>query len=252
MRGRPRLRLSRHAVQRVAPSAHQRIARCRATLCSAPASARTMTSSAAPGESLEPRQTSSTGDYKPDPSRSLPLSPQRQALVDDVIALYSCRPSVDGVRRYATDCVYDDQFGYADDRYKTATQWFALPKLFAASDNVGYQVATNDQALLQFKNEQRWTPRLVPTSITVNTLVSLSLDPATVDGDFLQVKYHKEQANDKDYSHEGLGFHLKKWQADKTAEYLTAPELKAFEGDRKVAGSHEQRGESRGRAGTGS
>jgi hypothetical protein len=30
--------------------------------------------------------------------------------------------------------------------------------------------------------------------------VSLSLDPGTVDSDFIQVKYHKDQANDKDYS----------------------------------------------------
>ena len=50
---------------------------------------------------------------------------------------------------------------------------------------------------------------------TINALVSLSLDPATIDSDFIQVKYHKDQANEKDYSHEGLGFHFKKWQADK-------------------------------------
>ena len=51
----------------------------------------------------------------------------------------------------------------------------------------------------------------------INALVSLSLDPATIDSDFIQVKYHKDQANDKDYSHEGLGFNFKKWQADKVA-----------------------------------
>jgi hypothetical protein len=27
-----------------------------------------------------------------------------------------------------------------------------------------------------------------------------------VDSDFIQVKYHKDQANDKDYSHEGFGY----------------------------------------------
>ena len=38
----------------------------------------------APGEQFEPRQTATSEDYEPDPSKSLKLSPQRQALVDDV------------------------------------------------------------------------------------------------------------------------------------------------------------------------
>lgn len=69
-----------------------------------------------PGESFEVRQTHPTGDYKPDPSKSLPLDKARQALVDDVLALYSCEPTVQRVKRYTPDCVYDDQFVYANDR----------------------------------------------------------------------------------------------------------------------------------------
>lgn len=38
----------------------------------------------APGEQFEPRQTATSEDYEPDPSKSIKLSPQRQALVDDV------------------------------------------------------------------------------------------------------------------------------------------------------------------------
>lgn len=40
--------------------------------------------SKAPGEQFEPRQTATSEDYEPDPSKSLKVSPQRQALVDDV------------------------------------------------------------------------------------------------------------------------------------------------------------------------
>ena len=110
--------------------------------------------SSVPGESFEARQTAPSDDYKPDPSKSLPLSPARQSLVDDVIALYSCQPTVERVKRYTPDCVYDDQFVYANDRYKMAGQWFALPKLFKQSINEGYQVVVNDKDLIQFKNEQ--------------------------------------------------------------------------------------------------
>ncbi|KAM4056790.1 FAD dependent oxidoreductase [Hirsutella rhossiliensis] len=191
--------------------------------------------SSAPGELFEPRQTSLTSDYKPDPSRSLKLSPQRQALVDDIIALYSCQPTIERVKRYTPDCVYDDQFGYANDRYKTAGQWFALPKLFKASKNMGYEITKDGKDLIQFKNEQEWTFRLIPKSATLNTLVSLSLDPATIDKDFIQVKYHKEQANEKDYSHEGLGFNFKKWQADHVAENIDAEEVNYFKDDKTAA-----------------
>lgn len=107
-----------------------------------------------PGEEFEPRQTHPTEDYTPDPSKSLPLSPARQALIDDIIALYSCQPTVERVKRYTPDCVYDDQFVYANDRYKMAGQWFALPKLFKKSVNEGYQVVKNEKGLIQFRNEQ--------------------------------------------------------------------------------------------------
>ena len=108
----------------------------------------------APGENYEPRQTHPSEDYTPDPSKSLPLSKERQALVDDILDLYSCKPTVQKVKRYTPDCVYDDQFVYANDRYKMAGQWFALPKLFKDSKTEKYQIVKNEPGLIQFRNEQ--------------------------------------------------------------------------------------------------
>jgi hypothetical protein len=71
-----------------------------------------------------------------------------------IIALYSCQPTVERVKRYTPDCVYDDQFVYANDRYKMAGQWFALPKLFKSSVNEGYQVIRSDDEMIQLKNKQ--------------------------------------------------------------------------------------------------
>jgi hypothetical protein len=51
-------------------------------------------------------------------------------------------------------CVYDDQFVYANDRYKMAGQWFGLPKLFPKSVNEGYEIVRNDDTIIQFKNKQ--------------------------------------------------------------------------------------------------
>lgn len=69
-------------------------------------------SSSQPGEQFEPRQTNTHGseDWTPDPSKSIKLPANRQALVDDILALYSCEPTVERVKRYTPDCVYDDQF----------------------------------------------------------------------------------------------------------------------------------------------
>ena len=80
----------------------------------------------APGADFEVRQTSTTEDFTPDPSKSLKLPPNRQALLDDIIALYSCQPTIERVKRYTPDCVYDDQFVYANDRWKMAGQVSAV------------------------------------------------------------------------------------------------------------------------------
>ncbi|KAL8897370.1 MAG: hypothetical protein Q9192_002609 [Flavoplaca navasiana] len=191
--------------------------------------------SSVPGEQFEVRQTHPTEDYTPDPSKSLKLSPARQRLVDDIIALYSCEPTIERVKRYTPDCVYDDQFVYANDRYKMAGQWFALPKLFKASKNERYQIVVDEPGIIQFRNEQSWTFKMIPKTATINALVTLSLDPATENSDFIQVKYHKDQANDKDYSHEGLGFSFKKWQADQVMKHMDSPEVAEFEADKGAA-----------------
>jgi hypothetical protein len=73
---------------------------------------------------------------------------------------------------------------------------------------------------------------------TINALVSLSLDPGTMDSDFIQVKYHKDQANDKDYSHEGVGFGFKKWQADNVAKNMDSKEVAAFKADKGAGKEH--------------
>lgn len=86
-------------------------------LRASPTLLRKMSTASAPGENFEVRQTSSTEDWHPDPSKSLPLDKARQALLDDIIALYSCEPTIERVKRYTPDCVYDDQFVYANDRY---------------------------------------------------------------------------------------------------------------------------------------
>ena len=81
-------------------------------------------------------------------------------------------------------------------------------------------------------NIQSWTFLGYNHTTMLTAIVSLSLDPATKDSDFIRVKYHKDQGNDKDYSHEGLGFKFKKFQADNVPKVTEIPELKEFEADK--------------------
>lgn len=48
-------------------------------------------------------------------------------------------------------------------------------------------------------------------------------------------RYHKDQANDKDYSHEGVGFSFKKWQADKVAGMMSSKDVEYFIKDKDAA-----------------
>ena len=47
----------------------------------------------------------------------------------------------------------------------------------------------------------------------------------------MQIKYHKDQANHKDYSHTGPGFAFKKWQADKVAGNMDNEDVQYFKKD---------------------
>jgi hypothetical protein len=69
-------------------------------------------------------------------------------------------------------------------------------------------------------------------------LGSLSLDPETVDAEFIQVKYHKDQASDKNHSHVGMRFSFKKWRADQVKKYMNSNEVEAFIGDKDTGKEH--------------
>ncbi len=80
---------------------------------------------------------------------------------------------------------------------------------------------------------------MIPKTAVINALVSLSLDPGSIDSDFIRVKYHKDQANDQDYSNEGLGATFKQWQADNVAKYMDSSEVQAFAADKDASKGRE-------------
>ena len=120
-----------------------------------------------------------------------------------------------------------------DTRYKVAGQWFGIPAVMKSSTTKSIEVIsstqaspeTNTPAAIVFKMKRAWTPRLSPKSFDVNHFVTLSLEKAAEEdgeGPSERVRYHKDQWNEKDYSHGGLGKILKTINGD-TATVVTRP-----------------------------
>ncbi|KAF2105504.1 hypothetical protein BDV96DRAFT_509292 [Lophiotrema nucula] len=161
---------------------------------------------------------SSTGvDYEPNPAKSIPLDPQHERIVQTICNLYSGSASEEDMQVYAADSVYDDPWSYCDTRYKIAGQWYGIPKLFH-SKTLATEVVKSTPSEIIFKLRQEYSPKGLPFSKAVNSLVSLSLDGEG------KVKYHKDMWNEKDYSHEGLGKVMKTLNGDQLTKITRPPE----------------------------
>ncbi|KAI4136621.1 MAG: hypothetical protein L6R39_007700, partial [Caloplaca ligustica] len=175
----------------------------------------------------DPSQNAPTDvDYTPHPECSLKVSPEREAVVKAITNLYSGSASEEDMKIYAEKAVYDDPWSFCDTRYKIAGQWYGMlvsallfgtphqptllgiPKLFASTRTLATEIVENTDDTIAWKQKQEYTPRLVHFTKEVNSLITCTLDEQG------KVKYHKDQWNHKDYSHEGLGKILKTLNGD--------------------------------------
>lgn len=77
--------------------------------------------------------------------------------------------------------------------------------------------SAKEPGAIVFKMKRAWSPRLTHKTFDVNHFVTLSLEkalPEDGEGPSERVKYHKDQWNEKDYSHEGLGKVMKTLNGD--------------------------------------
>lgn len=170
-------------------------------------------------------------DYNPNPTQSIPISATRQAILDAVLRLYSGSATHDPDSTGAADCrvyarkaVYDDVWSYCDTRYKIAGQWYGIPAVMTSSETLGVEVVAStdangtDPATLVFKMKRAWTPKVLRKTFEVNHFVTLSLEREVLEedgeGPEERIRYHKDQWNEKDYSHQGLGKVLKTLNGD--------------------------------------
>ena len=91
-------------------------------------------------------------------------------------------------------------------------------QVFSKLRTLKTEVVEDSPDVIVFKLQQEYTPAVIHKAMPVNSLVSLTLDK---DG---KVRYHKDQWNEKDYSHEGLGKLIKKLNGDYLTKITQPPE----------------------------
>ena len=113
-----------------------------------------------------------------------------------------------------------------DTRYKVAGQWWGIPAVMKSTTTTAVEVvsstpipesATEKPGAIVFKMKRAWKPRLSPKTFDVNHFVTLTLARAVEEdgpGPSERVKYHKDQWNQKDYDHGGLGKVMKTINGD--------------------------------------
>lgn len=69
------------------------------------------------------KNASSGVDYEPHPP-GIPVSKERQEIVNKITRLYSGSASEEDMLVYTKKAIYDDPWSYCEDRYRIAGQWY--------------------------------------------------------------------------------------------------------------------------------
>ncbi|GAA5986160.1 hypothetical protein JCM11641_004731 [Rhodosporidiobolus odoratus] len=159
------------------------------------------------------------GSFEPNPAASIPLLPDRQAIVDAVVSLYCATPSEAACLKYAKESVYDDPLSYCKNREEIAGQWYGLPKTFKECKVLAHEVIVNDsdKIIIRLKAQYSgsWGTKVV-TSVVVLVLAE--------EGGETKIKYHKDLWDEDDYEHSGFGHAFKQFNAKVVPHVIDLPD----------------------------
>ncbi|BGP17679.1 hypothetical protein JCM10213_003583 [Rhodosporidiobolus nylandii] len=156
--------------------------------------------------------------FEPNPTASLSLPPDRQAIVDAVLSLYSAQPSEAACLKYARESVYDDPLSYCKNREEIAGQWYGLPKTFQECKVLAHEVAQNDSDKVVMRLKAHYAGAW--GSKDVSSVVILVLDEE--EGE-TKIKYHKDLWDEQDYEHTGFGHAFKQFNAKVVPHIIDLP-----------------------------
>ncbi|EJD05908.1 uncharacterized protein FOMMEDRAFT_18137 [Fomitiporia mediterranea MF3/22] len=111
-----------------------------------------------------------------DPSE---LTESHQRIISDLSELYCCRPTAEIFRRsFREDAEFEDPLTYSKGVQEIASQWYALPKIFAKSETRASRVlsSTLHPNRIVYSQTQQYTVRFLGTKHTVKSIIIVNLD----------------------------------------------------------------------------
>ncbi|KAI5481333.1 hypothetical protein MNV49_004955 [Pseudohyphozyma bogoriensis] len=110
----------------------------------------------------------------------IPLDGRRKQIVDDSMALFQSKPSLDIFKRgWREDAVFEDPISLATGfkQYSASvSQWFGMPKAFPKSETLAWKVTKSEPGLLEYEQRQKYTFAGIGTTKEVPSLVHIELD----------------------------------------------------------------------------
>ncbi|KAJ1975678.1 hypothetical protein H4R35_003042 [Dimargaris xerosporica] len=100
------------------------------------------------------------------------LSPERLALVHDILRLYQCKPSPERFRHYAHAAVFEDPLSYGRGLAEIKAIFYGLALIMAQSTTLEHSIVCNTPDELRMELVQRYTLRwLNVTRVLPSTVV---------------------------------------------------------------------------------
>ncbi|KAJ7752079.1 hypothetical protein B0H16DRAFT_815450 [Mycena metata] len=127
------------------------------------------------GSNVEPLKHRHSSHDRPDTHTELKADHQR--VLEDIRALYECRPTPEIFNRsWHKDAVFEDPLSKCKGFREYAAQWYAMPKLFKSSETVSTRVMSSTRMpnRIVFSQTQRYKNRFLDK--TISSVVTVDLD----------------------------------------------------------------------------
>ncbi|KAH7107205.1 hypothetical protein BKA62DRAFT_686277 [Auriculariales sp. MPI-PUGE-AT-0066] len=108
-----------------------------------------------------------------------PLTPQRQQVVNDVLELFSSRPSLEIFKRsFRPEGEFEDPLSKCIGYEQFGAQWFGMPKVFPVSRNLSHRIlsSTTNPNRIEYVQAQEYTFRWIGNKKIMYSLVMIDLD----------------------------------------------------------------------------
>ncbi|KAF5312748.1 hypothetical protein D9619_002590 [Psilocybe cf. subviscida] len=152
---------------------------------------------------------------RPEESKALAersMQPHEGPIVQAIKEMYSCKPTNTTFDIYAPNAVFHDPIGIAEGVGSIRNQFVGLAKIFDRADIPKFRILQNpstvpphtiliDQDVAYFRKDSNNTP-----TKTVNSLLTIKLDPASVESNNPKILSHNEEWDHKKTTSSEDGF----------------------------------------------